>query len=903
MLLLMGLNNFSQTSSTEELIHLKLKLEGFSKLEHHDSVIINSNNIKNLTFQSTKDSLLGSQLSHLIGNSYYSTNNYFKSIEYYDKSISLAPLTKSGKNLKGIVHFDKAFSEYEIQNYYKSYQTVKKAEAILSELDNPDFDYLLSIYADLGSEASYLGFYDEAEFYLNKGFQLYNNHKSKLSNKNNQNASKPVLFHFKYVYLYYLKQEETLLLKHLDTLENLNSANLFNAAEKLMLAVSYNHVGDYYLNRYQEKKNNSKSLLQKGNRYLDLSISLLDKSSQIGNYTQVLFNKAKFYRHSGNYNKALKTNKILCEMVDKTDERMPFFVAQKALIALDQGFKKEALNYFEDMVKHIHSSDRPLKTDYSNFTPSNIVNHTGLLVEIADKFIDKFPDDSSLVKQISRSYDLGLIQLSNSYEGEWFSESLKNYYDKTLKGVLLSRQKGFGLFNNKTLIENIEQVENRLTWKSFLQNRTLNSSSISDSIFDKEIYLRRQLVTARSNNDSILINELNHKLNKHLRGLKDTYPNIYKYVYSSFSIDDFQKSLDKNTMALRYKSIDSTLYIFKITNSEVLIESVSYSENVKNQIISYISEIKEKGEQKTIAKEIKKTLIPFSIESYENIIILPDHLLCFLPFETLVNKSGEYLVRFHNISYVNHLVFITDKAKETTLETVAIFSPNYKANPTLGTQALKGAENEASYISKLFDNTLYAKELATKTKFVQNAHKADLIHMAMHAKINNSNPELSYFMFDENSPDEQLYLEELYALKLKANLAVLSACNTGLGIAENGKGIISLQRAFIMAGVPATVSSLWEAPDKATEHIMKSFYNNLKEGQSKNLALRNAKLNYIHSKEDANLTTPYYWAGFIISGDYSAVAQTKRTSMFSIIGLGIIASVLILFGFKLIKKF
>ena len=98
----------------------------------------------------------------------------------------------------------------------------------------------------------------------------------------------------------------------------------------------------------------------------------------------------------------------------------------------------------------------------------------------------------------------------------------------------------------------------------------------------------------------------------------------------------------------------------------------------------------------------------------------------------------------------------------------------------------------------------------------------------MHAEVNEDHPEFSRLLLSSNNEneDEQLYLEELYNTTLGADLAILSACNTGSGLEENGV-LASFQRGFMFAGVPATVASLWEVPDVSTKEIMVDFYKNL----------------------------------------------------------------------------
>ena len=104
----------------------------------------------------------------------------------------------------------------------------------------------------------------------------------------------------------------------------------------------------------------------------------------------------------------------------------------------------------------------------------------------------------------------------------------------------------------------------------------------------------------------------------------------------------------------------------------------------------------------------------------------------------------------------------------------------------------------------------------------------------MHAIVDDTQSGISRLLFsDDASQTDDLYLEELYGLNLSADLAVLSACNTGVDNTNSETGIESFQRAFTFAGVPATVASLWEVPDQSTKQIMVNFYENLKKWRLK----------------------------------------------------------------------
>ena len=849
------------------------------------------------------DSILITKINKLLGDAEYELQNYFYANKNYNDAINTIPKTTEGQILKAQVFFDKSYAEDALGMPSKSYNTTKKAEQLYCNIKNLDANFLLDIYAKLSSDASYLGFYDEAEFYLKKGNRIINN--TKLSLIDNNSASKKILFEYKFIYLYHLNGNEKELLLHINNLETLKKNSTFNDTEQLMYAASLNCVADYYLNNIDSL--NTQLALKQAKWYLDKAIYNLDKEKYPSNYVQFLFNKIKLLRFSKKYNDALTQQQIMVAFADKNDFRVPFFIALKANIYTDMGNSKKALIELHKMAQSIHNGKDKLHNNFGNFKPSNTINHTGLLVEIADELIQKFPKDTTVLKETAKFYNIGLKQLKHSYEQELYSERIKTYYNIAIKGILRAKQLGYLTVSYKDILEHIENIENKLAWKAFLMNRHTTNLELPNDIFEKERFLRQQLVIARQDKDTLQITELKNLIAKNQNTLETNHPNVKKYVYSNFSLDVFQKKIKNQTCVIKYKFVNNTLYIFQITNKQIVVKSVNANDKLKNSIEAYIHTLKNKKEDKNLALSLCKTLIPFKVSNYKNITFIPDHVLYYLPFETLVTTKNNYLIEKHTISYASYLNFVyeTETLKEN-FESVYVFSPSYVPLSNQATRSnreqLLGAENESKYISKHFKNKLYSGHLATKSNFINNSPKASIIHMALHAKINNTQPELSHFVFqNKDSISNKLFLEELYGLKLKANLAVLSACNTGLQISDNANGAISLQRAFTLSGVSSTVSSLWEVPDKATEDIMMTFYRYLKEGLSKSEALRLAKLNYLKTHQDANITKPYFWAGFVISGDDTPIL--KASTNFNLIIYIVSIAFCILIAIYLIKRF
>ena len=146
-----------------------------------------------------------------------------------------------------------------------------------------------------------------------------------------------------------------------------------------------------------------------------------------------------------------------------------------------------------------------------------------------------------------------------------------------------------------------------------------------------------------------------------------------------------------------------------------------------------------------------------------------------------------------------------------------------------------------------------------------------IVHIATHGIINSEYPERSGIvlsLFDEQGrlQDGFLRLPDIYSLKLPADLVVLSACSTALGKDVKGEGLNSLTRGFMYAGAAGVVATLWKIDDEATAELMKHFYAALlQKGLPPAAALRDAQLELA---KQPRWQSPYYWAGFVIQGQY-----------------------------------
>ncbi len=145
------------------------------------------------------------------------------------------------------------------------------------------------------------------------------------------------------------------------------------------------------------------------------------------------------------------------------------------------------------------------------------------------------------------------------------------------------------------------------------------------------------------------------------------------------------------------------------------------------------------------------------------------------------------------------------------------------------------------------------------------------LHFATHGYLDTERPELSALVLSQidsrNQPEDGfLRVDDIYNARLSAELVVLSACQTGLGKEVRGEGLMGLTRAFLYAGVPRVIVSLWNVNDQATAELMADFYGKLlRSGMRPSAALREAQLQL---RKQKRWQSPYYWAAFVQQGDW-----------------------------------
>ncbi len=245
------------------------------------------------------------------------------------------------------------------------------------------------------------------------------------------------------------------------------------------------------------------------------------------------------------------------------------------------------------------------------------------------------------------------------------------------------------------------------------------------------------------------------------------------------------------------------------------------------------------------------------------LIVVPHRVLHYLPFQALMPTPDRYLLQDSLVYYLSSaslMQFTREKQSTTPSAALAVGNPDLD-DPTLN---LRYAEREVREVERLFPGaTVLVRRDATKGRMRRQLDEASLIHLATHADLEVDDPLGSALLLRPERDDTgRLEVQEIFGLDLQASLVILSACDTSLGKLTDGDEIVGLTRAFIYAGTPSVISTLWQVDDRASYELMRAFYQNLRAGQTKGEALRQAQLATLE-----RYPHPYYWAAYQLTGE------------------------------------
>ncbi|HET6992504.1 MAG TPA: CHAT domain-containing protein, partial [Bacteroidia bacterium] len=396
----------------------------------------------------------------------------------------------------------------------------------------------------------------------------------------------------------------------------------------------------------------------------------------------------------------------------------------------------------------------------------------------------------------------------------------------------------------------------------------------------------RKIKEEKSVYETQLVN-LNRKMDANSR--------FYQLKYSDDfpSIPFMQQSMNRDQALISFFNSTDKIEIFVLTKSALEHIRLDSGANIRLNIQKWIQNLQsaENGRhentsqlRKVLYEQLMKPIIGLA-GNKEEWIIVPDGLFFQLPIESLpVNEEGKMAIEKHTIGYEFSARYILGSDIPTRYQVqsseVVSFAPFSQKGYQLTNAGLTDLEKLPYSEEEIngLPGIHLDDQLATKVAFKKNIDRFPIVHLATHAMTNLDNPSASFIAFypaSGNRSEDFLFLDEIYSLNMDScRMIVISACETGRGELVHNEGVMSFARAFLYAGCPSTINTLWKADDHSTAEIIKLFYKYLEQGDNKSLALRKAKLEFIQKNPLSR--NPAYWSHIILTGDTQALYKKRQ---------------------------
>lgn len=568
------------------------------------------------------------------------------------------------------------------------------------------------------------------------------------------------------------------------------------------------------------------------------------------------FNEALFYAtraiNTFNYDSIIKPNEapMMLPSMNKNNTSLKVLKPLKYYIAAISNLPTDTF------VEHIYRAE-----EYMDTVLSNAMNYVVEGGEIMS----------------ARKFALSAYNISLQLKVDDFHETA------SMKSAFSALNTADGLKNGLLLFD-----------KKRLHSQFMNSDSIDFLISELEIKLRSASAASDSNLIALQITDLKSvKFQRNMRLIledKDEYVRVPKLEESLLD------RIPKETSLVEYHLDDSLLCCFVLNRGDVKIVRVKTGADFPKLLNTALREVKSNTSQMPSLEKLSQLLIaPIQHLLRKNIVFIADENFALFPLE-LLKKKDDFIIEAHAVSYSYSINLWLENQKMIKVDkdySVLAVAPTFENSNNELLAQYRGVDEEDNAIFRgdalaelpysrmevegiytAFKNQglaclKYTGSLATEQNLRLGLDAYSIVHLATHgvvSKVDNYKTGLFLSSVSDNEDymnNGFISMQELFNIKVSANLVVLSTCQSAYGKVASAEGVISLPRSFIYAGVPNVIASLWKVHDERTQYLMLRFYDHLLKGKkSYSEALRQAKLDCI--KKDY---LPMDWASFILIGE------------------------------------
>lgn len=678
------------------------------------------------------------------------------------------------------------------------------------------------------------------------------------------------------------KSANIYLMKTLDfNLKNRNASSIAS-----ILNIAQNHIKLSQLDSAFVYLNKVKSILEVNDpempSYFQVSAELNQANDNYGSALNA-FNKAleltkKNWNHKKHWEVAHVLNKIgllqkqfryFDKAIQSYDEAIAQLhgptstINQTTLLEILRN-KAEALNY--------------LKNANAYALTISSVNQGIEILSILKPSFKSQADKLLLIEEAFPLLEAGLgaaYELYQTSKEEQFIELAFQYSEQSKAVLLMEALLGARATKFANFPPELLEQENQLKSEIAITERRINNAKEMNAVLEDELFFlkeeHRQLV----------------------RKIENDYKAYYdlKYNNETISIDQMQLLLGDDEQLISFFYGNDAIYTIAIDKQDQRIERVEIHATMEKDIKKIYEMLRDPNSDMTVLNKISfqfyKRLLSTCMKPNEKrkLIIIPDGLLNYIPFTALNTKADgiTYLTESFSVSYSNSATLLSQLRQRHPIDkNILAFAPSFNRNRNTDTDQalllpLPNNKKEVEEILTSFHGLSFMGNAASLQNFKAELGNYGIVHLATHAIFDDASPEDSYLAFAPKENEENLlYVRDLYNLRTDADMVTLSACESGVGELRRGEGLLSLARGFFYSGASSICSTLWKINDASSTQLMDSFYKNLAEGDAKDLALQKAQIQFLNTNRQNALAHPYYWSGFVLSGNTEPVVHKNR---------------------------
>ena len=509
------------------------------------------------------------------------------------------------------------------------------------------------------------------------------------------------------------------------------------------------------------------------------------------------------------------------------------------------------------------------------------------------------------------------IQLTAPASRQRWLEKLYPVYTSTLEASFRLWQQNDDPAMLEAAFQRAEQSRSLQLLESLHKEKAERMAGVPDSLLKQERLLGEQLNlheksrlawlsagnAEKARAEASAVAETRTRLSGLVQAIEHNYPDYFrlKYRIRTADVPAIRRQLlaDGQQALVEYFLTDSVLFVFILTADTFQGLRIPYDFPLDNWVSDFRNSIQAYPGASGKAAEglsavytdrafrIFQTIIApvqKAVQLPENLIIIPDGPLSYLPFEALLCevpaqpqqfKRHHYLLRDYRIQYgysATQLLDLQATPGITASQSLLAVAPDFSKSP-FKLRHLQHNRKEAKEVCQLLDGDLLDQDKATVAAFLEKAGNYQVLLLSTHGQASSMAGDYSYLAFSASADSTAasfLYVRDLYLQKLPAELVVLSACETSVGEYRLGEGVISLANGFFHAGARSMIATLWSVDDAKNARLITLFFNYLYSGLRKDEALRQAKLKFLDSvsQDEAH---PVFWAAAIAHGDMKAM--------------------------------